>query len=506
MGKGAPMATSKGNPARWATPDFPTNKGYHYDREFEWIDGSEANLPEKVQTIESDEEFNSSVNEVAKIRTEIQVATQRCHAAYFENLDILLTNIGKMKRERGVMWCGFGVYGRSDPKQKGTMPSYPQVLLERRKGTLVALYAWLEGTPIQESGTDISLPEEKIRWIYTALGDPNDLKRWLVGHLCRALKLAILRPWLAGPEEDLRDYSLDKVIHASIGDLSDDESVLAALEKDLDLTPDAQRIREWMPHPEEEGWGREMDELCHFRFDRWIDNVISAVGQMRIDGKHAPPEPEISVQGWCDRIRRCVRAINAWIDTQPIENALVSRGASKLVVERVYNLLGGPSPEKVWLAASLSKTIRSIWPFLSVCDEEPPQSFHRTAGRANVARGPMREVTAVLAGFQTAWEAQDVDKVMAAYSDEYSDSSGADKSSVRAFYSGLVAQGKLQETAMDLKRCGIAVDGDSATAAPVIYSSAAAKTWSRYTLEKEADGVWRIVNSEQTYVIPEGSP
>jgi hypothetical protein len=101
------MDVSKGNPLRWVTPEFPTNGHYEHDEEIDWIDGFEFNLPERIPIIETFDEFGRSDNEVARIRAEIQCATQHRHAAYFENIETLLSNIGKLRRERGVMWCGW---------------------------------------------------------------------------------------------------------------------------------------------------------------------------------------------------------------------------------------------------------------------------------------------------------------------------------------------------------------------------------------------------------------
>jgi hypothetical protein len=48
-----------------------------------------------------------------------------------------------------------------------------------------------------------------------------------------------------------------------------------------------------------------------------------------------------------------------------------------------------------------------------------------------------------------------------------------------------------------LDECEFAVDGDSATAAPVHFESHLGNTTYSYKMQKEADGVWRIINSEQ---------
>ncbi len=115
---------------------------------------------------------------------------------------------------------------------------------------------------------------------------------------------------------------------------------------------------------------------------------------------------------------------------------------------------------------------------------------------------PEEEARSALMAYQAAWEAQDMDKIMSAFSDDdYSNPSGMDKAAVRTFLEGLAAQGVLQTVKVNLEECEIIADGDSVTATPVIYDSptATGKTTYRYTLKKESDGIWRIVIDEQIY-------
>jgi ketosteroid isomerase-like protein len=107
---------------------------------------------------------------------------------------------------------------------------------------------------------------------------------------------------------------------------------------------------------------------------------------------------------------------------------------------------------------------------------------------------PTEEVAGVLADYQTAWKAQDVEKVMSLVSDNYSNSQGLDKPALRGFFEGLAAQGVLQSVTMSTEECKIVVDGDIATAGPVIYDPPTISY--SYKFKKEADGVWRIVNAE----------
>jgi len=112
---------------------------------------------------------------------------------------------------------------------------------------------------------------------------------------------------------------------------------------------------------------------------------------------------------------------------------------------------------------------------------------------------PTEEVTAVLAGFRKAFKEQDVDKIMAAYSDDYSNPEGTDKSGLRGFFEGLAEQGALQNTTVGMEECETVVQEDSATAGLVTYSSPNSETRYQYKLKREADGAWRVVSSGQVF-------
>jgi len=112
------------------------------------------------------------------------------------------------------------------------------------------------------------------------------------------------------------------------------------------------------------------------------------------------------------------------------------------------------------------------------------------------------EVVKALAAYHQAEKKQDVEKMIAAYSESYSNSDGADRSAVRRYFEDAVAQGVYSALSVDMKKCDITMDGNIATATPVIYESPTGKTSYSYRLRKESDGVWRIINSEQIYVLP----
>ena len=112
---------------------------------------------------------------------------------------------------------------------------------------------------------------------------------------------------------------------------------------------------------------------------------------------------------------------------------------------------------------------------------------------------PSEEVLAALDDYHTAEIAGDVDQMLAAFSDDFSNSQGATKPMFRGFFESLVAQGVLKTLTVDMTGCEIIVEGNSATLGPVAYTSSAGPASYSYKMMKEADGVWRITNSEQVY-------
>ncbi len=119
-------------------------------------------------------------------------------------------------------------------------------------------------------------------------------------------------------------------------------------------------------------------------------------------------------------------------------------------------------------------------------------------GCATVGVGPTpaEEAAAALSDFQAAIAAQDLEKIMASYSGDFN-TQGMDKPGVRGLYEALSAQGLLQGITVGLEDCEIVVDGDTATATPMIINAPTGKVAYRCFLKKEADGVWRFVSNER---------
>ncbi|SVD24499.1 uncharacterized protein METZ01_LOCUS377353, partial [marine metagenome] len=102
----------------------------------------------------------------------------------------------------------------------------------------------------------------------------------------------------------------------------------------------------------------------------------------------------------------------------------------------------------------------------------------------------------VLAAMQAHVEARingNVDAVIDSYSEDWKDSKGFGKPSLREGHLGFAAGETKANIEIDLSVADIVVEGDSATCSPVsIYTPKGSITYG-YTLKKELDGVWRLI-------------
>lgn len=108
---------------------------------------------------------------------------------------------------------------------------------------------------------------------------------------------------------------------------------------------------------------------------------------------------------------------------------------------------------------------------------------------------PEEGVRAALEDTGAAFAGQDIERMMAGISDDYSNSQGFNKSMVRSFFEGAIAQGALGAR-INLEKCEIVVNGDYATAEPIIVTTSMGNESQVYKYKKEADGVWRVISNE----------
>lgn len=118
------------------------------------------------------------------------------------------------------------------------------------------------------------------------------------------------------------------------------DSEIAAIDKMEDdiapLSPNVSRIRELISSL----------ELCHHKAERWVSNIIEAIatGETTKGLGTRPPGQLHPAEGiW----QNACAALSAWC-----------AGCPSTVDRDIVELMGRPTPEKRWLAASLDKTMR----------------------------------------------------------------------------------------------------------------------------------------------------
>ena len=111
--------------------------------------------------------------------------------------------------------------------------------------------------------------------------------------------------------------------------------------------------------------------------------------------------------------------------------------------------------------------------------------------------GPSDEelIGTTMADWRTALVAEDLDKVMAGYSEGYSSERGDGKEQIRQFIATVFEEGWLDNAKVIFEEAETAIEGDKATFGPVKFTSDTGAMTINYTLKKE-DESWRIVGSK----------
>jgi ketosteroid isomerase-like protein len=103
----------------------------------------------------------------------------------------------------------------------------------------------------------------------------------------------------------------------------------------------------------------------------------------------------------------------------------------------------------------------------------------------------------LFADYQQKLQAQDIDAVVAMYSDSFAGDQGMTKENLREFMNGAKAQGMLQGVTVSAEGAQVTINADgTATMAPVRIYSSNFDIAQTYTLKKEAGG-WMIVGTAQ---------
>jgi ketosteroid isomerase-like protein len=116
-------------------------------------------------------------------------------------------------------------------------------------------------------------------------------------------------------------------------------------------------------------------------------------------------------------------------------------------------------------------------------------------GCAMLGMGPTDEesVAGVIEGLKAATVAQDLDGIMAAYSDDYEGRRGEGKEEMRERTSRRIEEGRFGNAEIRLDEMQVTIDGDTAVAGPVEMETSRGPWRFYYDLTKDAKGQWGIV-------------
>ncbi len=112
--------------------------------------------------------------------------------------------------------------------------------------------------------------------------------------------------------------------------------------------------------------------------------------------------------------------------------------------------------------------------------------------------GPSDEelISTTMAEWKAAMVAQDIDKLMAVYSENYVSSRGGGKDSIREFMARAFEQNFMDSVEVKIEDTQITIEGDKATFSSVEFVSDRGTFTLEYKLQKE-NGAWFIVGSKR---------
>lgn len=125
-----------------------------------------------------------------------------------------------------------------------------------------------------------------------------------------------------------------------------------------------------------------------------------------------------------------------------------------------------------------------------------------TQGNVSTVTSDEQQIAVVLAKLKTSWEQLDVDAYLALLSDnfEVAEADDEDEGGKEALGQGLkmaIDQGYFDGIVIDIENAKIAIEGASAKVTGVIMDASFGRDEMDLALEKEGDGVWRIVGGEE---------
>ena len=170
--------------------------------------------------------------------------------------------------------------------------------------------------------------------IYSWLGEPTKLKRLYVERIKMRLtgqaypQTAQSMSKYIGKEAEEMGKVIDRCVEAETGVKREDDPILSRIG---------------------------MQDLCHHAFFRRTDIQIASVGA---NEWRALPETGEGRRHIEKNITNYYHALNSWLGHKPLSQAKDEWPEGAETTEKVYALLGGDSPTKRWLVASLWKTIK----------------------------------------------------------------------------------------------------------------------------------------------------
>jgi hypothetical protein len=124
-------------------------------------------------------------------------------------------------------------------------------------------------------------------------------------------------------------------------------------------------------------------------------------------------------------------------------------------------------------------------------------AFAMICACASAPKGPTDEelVAQLVANWQEAVAAKDLDAMMAIHSENFSNSEAADKAAWKAYLEWIIASGYMDGAETDISGAETTIEEDKATVGPLVLSTAAGVFNMELGLAKEEAG-WMVVSSE----------
>jgi len=106
-------------------------------------------------------------------------------------------------------------------------------------------------------------------------------------------------------------------------------------------------------------------------------------------------------------------------------------------------------------------------------------------------------IAETLCQWKATTEAQDIEGMMATYSEDFSAENIAGKAVLREAMAQALEEGHFEDAAVDLEDAETVVEGQNATVAPIGMTGVFGAAEIGLDMKQDADGVWRIVGINQ---------